>query len=542
MLVLSYDVGTSGVKTCLYQSGESLSLVASALDTYDLTIFPDGGAEQDPEEWWRAIVTTTQALRETHPQELAQVAGISFCSQMQGLVLVDATGQHLRPAMSYLDQRATKQKHDGLETGFKISGMNAKKLLSSLYRTSAVSASVKDPMWKYLWVKENEPEVMARTRWWLDVKEYLIGRMTRRFIMSLDSAFATLLLDVRAPQPVWAARLARSFGVNPAHLPPIVPSTEAVGTLRPEIAAELGVPDTAVVYAGGGDASLIGVGAGACTVGATHAYWGTSGWVSTVTDRRVVDTGAMIATVDGADCGKYNYFAELETAGKCFEWVRKHLAEDEINVYLSHHDQTEDTEHQYRSLYDYLSKVISCAKPGADGVIFTPWLHGNRCPFEDANARAMFFNISLETGKTELLRAVIEGVCFQLRWFLETQERKVNTSKTLRFVGGGALSPVTCQILADILGRQVETVASPQNVGSVGAALVALVGAGEIRDLTEATSQLVKPNATYHPNPATRAVYDRQYAVFKTLYRNNRQAFTRLNAAKPGGATRETTK
>lgn len=396
-------------------------------------------------------------------------------------------------------------------------------------RTSAVSASVKDPLWKYLWVKENEPEVYARTRWWLDVKEYLIGRLTGRFIMSVDSAFAALLLDVRAKEPSWATRLAHSFGVNPAHLPPIVPATEAVGTLRPEVAAELGLPDSVVVYAGAGDASLIGVGAGACEVGATHVYWGTSGWVSTVTDRRVVDVGASIATVDGAEPGKYNYFAELETAGKCFEWARRHLAEDEINVYLSHRNQTEDPESRHPSLYDYLSSAISRTTPGAGGVIFTPWLHGNRCPFEDAKARAMFFNISLGTGKTELLRAVIEGICFQLRWFLETQQRKIKTSQVLRFVGGGALSPVTCQILADILGRRVETVENPQNVGSVGAALVALVGAGEIHDLTEATLQLVKPSATYAPNCAHRGVYDRQFAVFQTLYRNNRRAFSRLN-------------
>lgn len=471
MFVLSYDVGTSGVKTCLYQSTDTLTLIDAELGVYDLTIHPDGGAEQDPDAWWSAIVDSTALLRQRHSQEISQVTGLSFCSQMQGLVLVDEAGQHLRPAMSYMDQRATKQKHQGLETGIKISGMNAKKLLCSLYRTSAVSASVKDPLWKYLWVKENEPEVYARVRWWLDVKEYLIGRMTGRFIMSIDSAFAALLLDVRAPHPAWATRLAKSYGVNPQHLPPIVPSTAAVGTLRPEIAIELGLSPEVVVYAGGGDASLIGVGAGACEVGATHAYWGTSGWVSTVTDRRVVDIAAMIATVDGADPGKYNYFAELETAGKCFEWVRKHLAEDEINMYLSHQDQTEDPESEYRSLYDYLSEVISHAAPGAGGVIFTPWLHGNRCPFEDAAARAMFFNVSLETGKTELLRAVIEGVCFQLRWFLETQEHKVHTSPVIRFVGGGALSPVTSQILADVLGRRVETVENPQNVGSVGACI-----------------------------------------------------------------------
>lgn len=238
----------------------------------------------------------------------------------------------------------------------------------------------------------------------------------------------------------------------------------------------------------------------------------------------------MIATVDGADPGKYNYFAELETAGKCFEWVRKHLAEDEIDVYLSHKDQAADVETKYASLYEYLSEVIAKAPAGSGGVIFTPWLHGNRCPFEDANARAMFFNISLETGKTEMLRSVIEGVCFHLRWFLETEGKKVQTSETVRFVGGGALSPVTSQILADVLGRTVETVRDPQNVGSVGAALVALVGAHEVDNLVQAAQKLVKVSERYLPNPEHRAVYDRQYEVFKGLYRSNRKAFNLLNS------------
>lgn len=530
MLILAYDVGTSGVKTCLYQAGSELTLVNSRLGTYGLTILPNGGAEQDPDQWWDAIVKTTRELARENPQEMAEVQAISFCSQMQALVLVDESGHHLRPAMSYMDQRAAEQKRRGLETGMKISGMNAKKLLSSLYRTSAVSASVKDPMWKYLWVHDNEPEVYAKVHKWLDVKEYLIARLTGNFVMSVDSAFATLLLDVRSSRPAWASRLARSFGVNPNHLAPIVTSATAVGTLLPEVAQELGLPQTTTVYAGGGDASLIGVGAGACGVSDTHVYWGTSGWVSTVTDKRAVDVNSMIATVDGADPGKYNYFAELETAGKCFEWVRKHLAEDEIDVYLSHKDKAADVETKYTSLYEYLSEVIAKAPAGSGGVIFTPWLHGNRCPFEDANARAMFFNISLETGKTEMLRSVIEGVCFHLRWFLETEGKKVQTSEAVRFVGGGALSPVTSQILADVLGRTVETVRDPQNVGSVGAALVALVGAHEVDNLVQAAQKLVKVSERYLPNPEHRAVYDRQYEVFKGLYRANRKAFNLLNS------------
>ena len=159
-------------------------------------------------------------------------------------------------------------------------------------------------------------------------------------------------------------------------------------------------------------------GAGAVELGDTHVYSGTSGWVSTVVDKSVVDASAMIAAVVGADPGKFNYFAELETAGKCLEWVKDHLALDEINIYLKKEDVAASYETEYTSLYDYMTEIISQVPAGSNGVIFTPWLHGNRCPFEDPNSRGMFFNLSLETGKSDMIRAVVEGVCYHLRLML----------------------------------------------------------------------------------------------------------------------------
>ena len=175
-----------------------------------------------------------------------------------------------------------------------------------------------------------------------------------------------------------------------------------------------------------------------------------------------------------------------------------------------------------------MSHVINKIPAGSDGVIFTPWLHGNRCPFEDPNARGMFFNLSLETSKTELLRSVVEGTCMHLRWFLETQDKKVKTSDTIRFVGGGALSDVTSQILADCTGRTIEVVASPQNVGSVGAAVISAVGLGRIGSIEEA-KKLIPAKKTFIPNPANKPAYDKNFAVFKNLYKNNKDNFAALN-------------
>jgi xylulokinase len=219
----------------------------------------------------------------------------------------------------------------------------------------------------------------------------------------------------------------------------------------------------------------------------------------------------------------------METAGKCLEWVKDHLALDEIGIYLKKVHVAEGPEAVNTSLYDYLTQTVENAAPGAGGVIFTPWLHGNRCPFEDPYAAGMFFNIRLETGKTELIRAVLEGVCYHLRWMLECEERKVRTSQAVRFVGGGALSPVTSQILADITGRTVEVVANPQNVGAVGAAAVICAGLGIIGSLDTAGA-LIPAVRTFIPDMNRKAVYDRIYAVFKKLYKVNRNNFAALNS------------
>ena len=524
--VVAYDIGTTGVKTCLFGLGERIELLASAQAGYGLRLLEGGGAEQDPEAWWQAMGRTTGELFARTEITPEQVAGLSFCSQMQGLVLVDREGRSLRPAMSYMDQRAGAELKKGLAHGPRIAGANVFKLLRCLRATGAVPSSVKDPVWKYKWVQAHEPENFRRVDKWLDVKEYLLLRCTGRAVMTRDSAYATLLYDTRRED--WSGALCRMFGVEPAHLAPIIQSTDRVGGLTDRAAAELGLAPGTPVFGGGGDASLIGIGAGAAAVGSTHIYCGTSGWVSTVTDRQLVDVNAMIAAIVGAQRGRFNYFAEMETAGKCLEWVKDHLALDEIGVYLEKREVTGSQEAVYTSLYDYLTETVARVPPGSGGVLFTPWLHGNRCPFEDPAAAGMFFNIRLNTGKSELIRAVLEGVCFHLRWMLECQAGKTATSDPIRFVGGGALSPVTAQILADITGRTVETVASPQNAGSVGAAAVMAVGLGLLPDL-EGVGALIPPERVFRPNGDARAVYEKSFAVFQRLYRANRSHFRALN-------------
>lgn len=531
--LIAYDIGTTGCKTCLYRFDGALALEDSAMARYELRHAGGGGVEQDPGDWWEAMRATTREILGRRNGAARGVRGISFCAQMQGLVLVDERLEPVRPAMSYLDQRAAGEQEKVLGRGIKIEGMNAAKLLTGLAINGAVAASAKDPVWKYRWVRSHEPENFARVRAWLDVKEFLIARATGELVMTGDSAFATFLTGERAGALRWDPRLARMYGVDPRHLPRIVGATETAGRLGSKAASELGLSEGIPVFGGGGDASMIAVGSGATGLLDGHVYTGTSGWVSCSVDRRKTDVSGRIASIVGAQPGRYNYFAEQETAGKCLEWVRDHLAKDEIDLYLSKHSVVDLPESRYRSMYDFLIESIAQVPPGSGGAIFAPWLHGNRSPFEDPNARGIFFNLGLETGKRAMIRAVVEGVIFHQRWLLETIERNFRVNDGLRFCGGGALSPAMAQIMADILGRRILTVAEPQNCGAAGAAYSAAIGLGWLTGF-EAVRSLVPLSGEYRPDTGKAEAYERNYQAFKRLYGQSRGLFAALNGTQKG--------
>lgn len=528
MYIIIYDFGTSSLKTCLFEVDTGIHLVNASTAEYRLYISADGGAEQDAEEWWTALCSTTHDLFQSSDIKPEDIKGIAFCSQMQGSVFVDKDGNVVRRPMNYLDQKGHKEYDNCMRRGIiKVSGCSLYKLARNLIVNYAGSTSAKDPIWKYKWVENNEPDIFNKIDKWLDIGDYLTSRCTGRVVRTADSAFATFLYDTRKGKEGWNKGLLKMYKVNPDHMPEIIDSTDQAGSLTEKAAADLGLVSGIPVFGGGGDTTFVNIGAGCTKPGDTHIYVGTSGWVSTFMDHQAVDIKAMITGVLSAVHGYYNYYAELETAGKCFEWVMNHLALDEVGVYLSQTKIT-DVESKYTSLYDYLSIEVNKVPPGANGVIFTPWLHGNRCPFEDSNAGGMFFNIKVKTTKRDLIRAVLEGICYHLRWLLEASERKVKASDTIRFVGGGTLSGVTCQMLADITGRNIETVDNTQEVGAIGAALVVAAGILE-EDVLDLSRRLVKANHTYIPDPEKKDIYERNYKVFKKLYKSNATNFKDIN-------------
>lgn len=529
MYIIIYDFGTSSVKTCLFDIGSEIRLIASSTGSYGLYISDDGGAEQDTEEWWAALCSTTRDLFDRSNVRPEEIRGLAFCAQMQGTVLVDKDAKAVRRPMNYLDQKGIKEFKECMGSGMiKVSGCSLFKLVRNLVVNYAGSTSAKDPVWKYKWVENNEPENYKKIYKWLDISDYLVARCTGRIIRTADSAFATFLYDTRKGKEGWNKGLLKMYKVDPGHMPEIIDSTDLVGGLTQKAAKELGLVAGIPVYGGGGDTTFVNIGAGCTSPGDTHIYVGTSGWVSTFLDHQTVDVNSRITGVLSAKHSYFNYYAELETAGKCFDWVMNHLALDEVGIYLDKKKVTDDVESKYTSLYDYLSDEISKVPPGANGVIFTPWMHGNRSPFEDSNAAGMFFNIKIENGKRDMLRAVLEGICYHLRWLLESQERKEKTSETIRFVGGGALSAVTCQILADVTGRKIETVNNTQEVGAIGTALVVAAGINGV-DVLELAKKIVKADHIYVPDPKNKDVYERNYKVFKKLYKTNASNFRELN-------------
>ncbi|NLA82719.1 MAG: carbohydrate kinase [Clostridiaceae bacterium] len=517
--VICYDLGTTGVKTCLFQIADKIELLESDYAGYSLHILDNGGAEQDTEEWWQAMCQTTRRVIEKAEVDGSLVEAVSFCAQMQCLVLVDREGQALGRAMSYMDNRASS---------LYGKGPGLIQLLTWLRLTKAAPVSAKDPLWRYKWVERHEPDRFARVNKWLDAKDYLACRMTGRAVMTEGSAYPTFLYDIRRGKRGWSKTLCRLAGVKPDHLPPLIAACEPVGPMREDAARQLGLEPGTTVYSGGGDAELIGVGVGAVEPGDPHLYLGTSGWVSTVTEKQLVDVRRSIASILGVQAGRYHYFAEMETAGKSLEWVKDHLALDEIDIYLEKKQVTESLECVYRSLYDYLCEVISRVPAGSGGVLFTPWLHGNRCPFEDARARAIFFNIGLDTGKSELIRSVIEGIAFHCRFMMEAHQRKLPVSDTIWVCGGIANAPVICQILADILEHEIGAFPDPQNVGALGSALLMALAMGRISSMAKA-KDLLPPPRIFQPDPDKRQAYEKNYQAFTRLYKQNKKLFALLN-------------
>jgi xylulokinase len=507
--ILAVDVGTSEIKVALVSAaGEVRDCARSALGV----LHPQPGwAEQDPNDWWNAIRAGARDLWAGSECAPENVSAVVFSCQMFGVLPVDPSGKPLMNAMIWLDTRSREQARK-ITAGYpKVSGYGLPKLVKWLRATNGVpSLAGRDTISKFIWLREERPQLWQRTHKLLDVKDYLLMRCTGRTVTTFDLASGGWLFKTRKGDLGWSPEILRMLDLDTERLPEVIASTDIVGELSAGAASDLGLSPGTPVIAGAGDVPSCAVGSGAVRDGEVHIYLGTSSWVATHLDDRAVNPFAATGTLCAAEYGKYILIASQETAGGSLEWVRKNILADEIG-------------------YDAINRLVEDCEPGAGGLFFFPWLMGERVPVDDASLRGGFVNFSFEHDRRHLLRAVFEGVALNNRWALGVVEKLLGKSvPSIRITGGGAQSNAWCQIMADVLGKRVERVANPQFCGVRGAALIALRALGEI-DHLDARSDGVEVSDTFEPDAAAHALYGKRYASYLDFYKRNRSWFRRLN-------------
>lgn len=524
--VLGVDLGTGGPKVAL--ATVDGVLLGHEAEKVELILLPDAGAEQDPDAWWHAIVTATRRLLERDLAPVEDIAAICMSSQWGGVVPVDEQGHHLHNAVIWMDGRGARYSQALTSGGVTVpgAGYNARALRTWLAKTGgAPSRSGKDPVGQTQWLRHERPDVYAAATYLLDVPEYLTMRLTGRPVAAFDTAALRWCSDNRDPAAVrWDADLAQRCGIDVAKLPRLVRPASVVGTLLPAVAAELGLPAHVQVVTGTGDTTAAAVGAGAVEDYAGHLYIGTSAWLSAHVPFKRTDVLRNVASLPSVVPERYWIATVQDVAGKAIDWL--------IDQVLYPDDGMLDAGPAPADALERLNALAMSAPPGSNGVVFTPWLNGERTPVDDPHVRGGWFNVSLSTTRADLARSVFEGIALNARWMKEAVERFVRRElpggfEELTFIGGGARSDLWCQTLADVLGCTILQAEDPVLANARGAALIAAVGIGDLA-WSDIPSR-VRVAASYRPDPQHRAVYDRQYRTFTSLYRKNRRTYARHN-------------
>lgn len=482
-LVLAFDVGTSGVKAVL--TDRAGDVVGSAYQGYPLITLPDGGVEQDCD----AIVTAMCAAS----AELVagatgghDVAAIAVTAQMFNLVGADEEGRPTGPMVSWLDQR---------------SDVVARKLEAAVpnqFDVFGCKLTAKDVVPRILWLRDERADQYARTRWLLDCKEAMVMWLTG--VAVTDPAGATAFRLAVDDGTRWDLDRCAVLGIDPALLPEIRQATEPAGRLRPEAAARLGLERDVVVYVGTGDVPASQLGAGAVRPGDAHLSLGTAAYFGLLMSERRDDPARMLAPLKHADGRSWVLWLETATGGAALVWALRLTG-------LSADGTTS---------YDRMEQLVAEAEDDMGDVVFAPWFTGERVPVFDDSLRAVLTGLDLHHGPGHVIRAVMTGVAFQLRWALEYGEAFGQPAERILTVGGGALGRLWAQLIADVLGRELHCLRDAQDAAAIGAAACALVGAGHQRDFAFLEDRASNASV-YHPRPEAHAKHLPTFDRYRTL-------------------------
>lgn len=507
--ILAHDIGTSSDKAVLVDfNGKIVSTATFPYPTY----YPEPAwVEQDPADYWKAVCETSKEVMAKANIQNNEIKGIVFSTQGQGVIPVAKDGTVLYPNITWVDGRAQKQAESIMRR------VGGKKIFTLFSGTPIMG---KDCIAKITWVKEERPEIYAKTHLFLDVNGYLKYKCTDRMVTELSGA-SSYGLDLKKKDWMSVFPL---VGIDMNRLPPLVCSTDIVGGITAKAASETGLAEGTPVFGGCDDVQAATVGSGMCEDGDIHIYLGTSAWVAACS--RTADKfchGA--AAIQSAD-KEMNLIAGItESAGANINWLKNQFFQHEMAEYGD-------------GIYNYMDSVVESIPPGSDHLICTPWMLGERCPVSSTTTRATLFNMTMIHTREHIMRALYEGIGYNLRWVLENYQKDYGFKcDNFRIIGGGALDKSWMQIISDITGKTFSVVADPRNAGALGAAMIPLIGLGVIPSFA-ATKEFVPTDREYHPNPENKAIYDKLFRDYKNVYRSLEKAYKIANSARFEGEDR----
>jgi xylulokinase len=518
--VVAVDLGTGGPKVGLVSLGGEI--VWAEHVRIPTRYLPGGGAVQDAEDWWRVISDSVRRALQSGVVDPTSVVALSCTGQWASTVPVDRDGHPVGDCVMWMDTRGAP--HSRRAFGGPVAGYSPLTIWRFLRRTGgAPSVWGADPIGHMLHLEHDQPEVAKSARFYLEPVDYLAMRFSGVVAATHASMTAAWLTDNRHQERLsYDPVLVAAAGVPMDKLPPLVATGSEIGEVSAQVARALGLPDGVKVVAGTPDLHSAAIGAGAARDYQGHTVISTTSWVSCPVPMKKTDPVRQIASVPGLSPGRYVVADNQDTSGVCLEWFRDGVVAPDDGLF--------DAVETGSPTLDDMTALAAKVPPGSEGVLFTPWLTGERSPVDDRRARGGFHNLSLGSSRAHLVRAVMEGTTYNKRWLYQAVERFIGRRlDPVRVMGGGALSDLWCQIHADVLDRTVERVADPLHANLRGAGLWAAISLGKIslQDL----ARLVPVDARFEPEPANRSVYDRMYAEFPRLYRSQKPMFKRLNRA-----------
>ncbi|MBW1683807.1 MAG: FGGY-family carbohydrate kinase [Deltaproteobacteria bacterium] len=526
--ILGIDLGTSGAKVGIVTlAGDCLDWT---LEKVPLLLVGTGGAEQNPDDWWRAINIAVKRLvsRETIPAN--RILAVCTSSMGEETVPVDRNGNCLMNAMNWMDQRGAAAIREQLKGWINPAGMGyglANILKWIRYTGGVPSPSGKDPAGHITYIRKELPEIYEKTHKFLNSLDFVNLRLTGEYVATYDSILPLWVTDNRDLARIrYHSGLLKALDLDRDKLPELVPPTAVIGKLLPRVAESWGLSPDVKVVAGSVDSVAAPIGGGAVRDFDPCLTLGTSSFITAHVPFKKTDIAGRMASFPSAVDGKYVLLNNQTTAGGNLSFIADNVV---------YHKDALLQEEKKPDLYKVFDKVCREVPPGSNGLFYSPWIFGERSPMDDHFIRGGIHNISLHNNREDIVRAVFEGVAFNAKWLLESVIKFLKSPcDTIRMTGGGAASDVWCQIHADILDRKILQVVDPIRSNARGAGLIGAVGIGEIS--MDAVPDLVKIRNVYEPNAAHRRLYDERFDIFKEFYRKTRRLYERLNGSRQTGS------